>query len=107
MRPFLEEIYGPICPSFPEAPRTQAFKRCKEFFLVARLRRPPAAETKSFPRAWDSHIPQGEDADGVRDLDANPSTASVGKPEEMEKTSKASCYHVSAIEAVWQMRLWQ
>lgn len=63
----------------------------------------PAAETKAFPRAWDSDIPQGEEADGARELDANSSSALVGKPEVTEKKSKTFCYHFSTAGAVWQM----
>lgn len=62
----------------------------------------PADQTESYPSAWDNFIPK-EEADRVRELDANSSSASVSKPEATEKTKKPSCYNLDTDEAVWQM----
>lgn len=62
----------------------------------------PADQTKSFPRARDNYIPKGEEADLVRELDANSSPASVSKPDVTEEKNKSFCYHFNIDDAVWQ-----
>ena len=78
MRPFWEEIYSPIGPYFPTAPRSQkAFSGRKYRFLLAGLLQSPCRSNCVLSQSLDYDIPKGEEADGGRELDANSTFASM------------------------------